>query len=62
MVLVMLITAISIGTSRKWVAVHHTNANVRNINKAVETVAATVAHFGRLDVLVANAATLRPVF
>jgi NAD(P)-dependent dehydrogenase (short-subunit alcohol dehydrogenase family) len=35
-------------------------ADVRDVTKAQETVAATVAHFGRLDVLVANAATLRP--
>jgi NADP-dependent 3-hydroxy acid dehydrogenase YdfG len=39
-------------------------ADVRDVKKAEEAVAATVAHFGRLDILVANlnAATLRPSF
>lgn len=37
-------------------------ADVRDVKKAEEAVAATVAHYGRLDVLVANAATLRPSF
>jgi NAD(P)-dependent dehydrogenase (short-subunit alcohol dehydrogenase family) len=37
-------------------------ADVRDVKKAEEVVAATVAHFGRLDILVANAATLRPSF
>jgi NAD(P)-dependent dehydrogenase (short-subunit alcohol dehydrogenase family) len=35
-------------------------ADVRDVTMAAEAVAATVAHFGRLDMLVANAATLRP--
>jgi NAD(P)-dependent dehydrogenase (short-subunit alcohol dehydrogenase family) len=35
-------------------------ADVRDVKKAGEVVAATVAHFGRLDILVANAATIRP--
>jgi NAD(P)-dependent dehydrogenase (short-subunit alcohol dehydrogenase family) len=35
-------------------------ADVRDVKKAEEAVAATVARFGRLDILVANAATLRP--
>jgi NAD(P)-dependent dehydrogenase (short-subunit alcohol dehydrogenase family) len=34
-------------------------ADVRDVKKAEEAVAATVAHFGHLDILVANAATLR---
>ncbi len=34
-------------------------ADVRNVKKAEEVVAATVARFGRLDILVANAGTLR---
>ena len=37
-------------------------ADVRDIKKAEEAVAATVAHFGHLDILVANAAILRPSF
>ena len=37
-------------------------ADVRDVKKVAEAVAATVARFGRLDVLVANAATLRPSF
>ena len=37
-------------------------ADVRDVKKAEEAVAATVAHFGRLDILVANAAALRPSF
>jgi NADP-dependent 3-hydroxy acid dehydrogenase YdfG len=37
-------------------------ADVRDVKRAEEAVAATVAHFGRLDILVANAATLRPSF
>jgi NADP-dependent 3-hydroxy acid dehydrogenase YdfG len=36
-------------------------ADVRDVAKAEEVVAATVAHFGRLDILVANAGTLRPM-
>ena len=36
-------------------------ADVRDVKKAEEAVAATVAHFGRLDILVANAATVRPM-
>jgi short-subunit dehydrogenase len=36
-------------------------ADVRDVKKAEEVVAATVAHFGRLDILVANAATIRPM-
>jgi NAD(P)-dependent dehydrogenase (short-subunit alcohol dehydrogenase family) len=35
-------------------------ADVRDVNKAGEAVAATVARFGRLDILVANAAVVRP--
>ena len=34
-------------------------ADVRDVTKAQETVAATVARFGRLDILVTNAAILR---
>jgi NADPH:quinone reductase-like Zn-dependent oxidoreductase len=34
-------------------------ADVSDVKKAEEAVAATVAHFGRLDILVANAATIR---
>jgi FlaA1/EpsC-like NDP-sugar epimerase len=34
-------------------------ADVRDFKKAEEVVAATVAHFGRLDIFVANAAALR---
>jgi NAD(P)-dependent dehydrogenase (short-subunit alcohol dehydrogenase family) len=34
-------------------------ADVRDVTSAQEVVAATVTHFGRLDVLVANAATVR---
>jgi NAD(P)-dependent dehydrogenase (short-subunit alcohol dehydrogenase family) len=37
-------------------------ADVRDVKKVAEAVAATVAHFGRLDILVANAATIRPSF
>ena len=36
-------------------------ADVRDVKKAEEAVAATVARFGRLDILVANAATTRPM-
>ena len=36
-------------------------ADVRDVGKAEEVVAATVARFGRLDILVANAGTLRPM-
>jgi short-subunit dehydrogenase len=35
--------------------------DVRDVKKAEEVVAATVAHFGRLDILVANAGILRPM-
>ena len=35
-------------------------ADVRDVARAEEVVAATVAHFGRLDILIANAGTLRP--
>ncbi|KAI0263482.1 NAD-P-binding protein [Gloeopeniophorella convolvens] len=35
--------------------------DVRDVKKAEEAVAATVARFGRLDVLVANAGTVRPM-
>jgi NAD(P)-dependent dehydrogenase (short-subunit alcohol dehydrogenase family) len=34
-------------------------ADVRDVKKAEEVVAATVAHFGRLDILIANAGILR---
>lgn len=37
-------------------------ADVRDVKKAEEAVAATIAHFGHLDFLVANAAALRPSF
>jgi NAD(P)-dependent dehydrogenase (short-subunit alcohol dehydrogenase family) len=36
-------------------------ADVRDVKKAEEVVAATVAHFGHLDILVANAGALRPL-
>ncbi|KAI0301214.1 NAD-P-binding protein [Multifurca ochricompacta] len=36
-------------------------ADVRDVKKAEEAVAATVARFGRLDILVTNAAILRPM-
>jgi NAD(P)-dependent dehydrogenase (short-subunit alcohol dehydrogenase family) len=36
-------------------------ADVRDVARAEEVVAATVAHFGRLDILVANAGILRPM-
>jgi len=35
-------------------------ADVRDVKKVEEAVAATVAHFGRLDILVANAGMIRP--
>ena len=35
-------------------------ADVRDVKKAEEAVAATVARFGRLDILVANAGIIRP--
>jgi short-subunit dehydrogenase len=35
--------------------------DVRDVKRAAEVVAATVAHFGRLDILVANAGILRPM-
>jgi len=35
-------------------------ADVRDVARAQEAVATTVAHFGRLDILVANAGTIRP--
>ena len=41
--------------------VHAFPADVRDVKKAEEVIAATVAHFGRLDILVANAATVRPM-
>ena len=37
------------------------SADVRDVVRAQEIVSATVAHFGRLDVLVANAAIIRPM-
>ncbi len=36
-------------------------ADVRDVKKVEEVVAATVAHFGRLDILIANAGALRPM-
>ncbi|KAI9511992.1 NAD-P-binding protein [Russula earlei] len=36
-------------------------ADVRDVKRAGEAVAATIARFGRLDILVANAAMVRPV-
>jgi NAD(P)-dependent dehydrogenase (short-subunit alcohol dehydrogenase family) len=36
-------------------------ADVRDVKRAEEVVAATVAHFGRLDILIANAGILRPM-
>ena len=36
-------------------------ADVRDVKKAEEVVAATVARFGRLDILVANAGIIRPI-
>ena len=36
-------------------------ADVRDVARAEEVVAATVAHFGRLDILIANAAIIRPM-
>ena len=36
-------------------------ADVRDVARAEEVVAATVEHFGRLDILIANAGTLRPM-
>ena len=35
--------------------------DVRDVKRAAEVVAATVAHFGRLDILIANAGILRPM-
>lgn len=35
-------------------------ADVRDVAGAQEAIATTVAHFGRLDILVANAGTVRP--
>ena len=37
-------------------------ADVRDVKKVEEAVTATVAHFGCLDILVDDAATLRPSF
>ena len=37
------------------------SADVCDVARAEEVVAATVAHFGRLDILVANAGTIRPM-
>jgi NADP-dependent 3-hydroxy acid dehydrogenase YdfG len=36
-------------------------ADVRDVKKAEEAVAATIAHFGHLDILVANAGIIRAV-
>ena len=36
-------------------------ADVRDVKRAEEIVSATVAHFGRLDILIANAGILRPM-
>jgi NADP-dependent 3-hydroxy acid dehydrogenase YdfG len=36
-------------------------ADVRDVKRAEEVVAATVAHFGRLDILIANAGIIRPM-
>jgi NAD(P)-dependent dehydrogenase (short-subunit alcohol dehydrogenase family) len=36
-------------------------ADVRDVKKVEEAVATTVARFGRLDILVANAAAIRPM-
>jgi NAD(P)-dependent dehydrogenase (short-subunit alcohol dehydrogenase family) len=36
-------------------------ADVRDVKRAEEVVSATVAHFGRLDILIANAGILRPM-
>ena len=35
--------------------------DVRDVKRAEEVVTATVAHFGRLDILIANAGILRPM-
>ena len=35
--------------------------DVRDVKRAEEVVAATVAHFGKLDILIANAGILRPM-
>ena len=37
------------------------SADVRDVKRAEEVVVATVARFGRLDILVANAGALRPM-
>ena len=36
-------------------------ADVRDVKKAEEVVTTTVAHFGRLDILIANAGIVRPM-
>jgi NAD(P)-dependent dehydrogenase (short-subunit alcohol dehydrogenase family) len=36
-------------------------ADVRDVTRAEEVVASTVFHFGRLDILIANAGALRPM-
>ena len=36
-------------------------ADVCDVARAEEVVAATVAHFGRLDILIVNAGTIRPL-
>ena len=35
--------------------------DVRDVKRAEEVVASTVAHFGKLDILIANAGILRPM-
>ena len=37
------------------------SADMRDVKKAEEVVAATVAHFGHLDILIANTGILRPM-
>ena len=36
-------------------------ADVRDVKRAEEVIIATVAHFGHLDILIANAGILRPI-
>jgi NAD(P)-dependent dehydrogenase (short-subunit alcohol dehydrogenase family) len=61
-------TQAALDTSKDAILREHPSAqvltfptDVRDVKKAEEVVAATVAHFGRLDILVANAGSLRPM-
>ena len=61
-------TQAALDTSKDTILREHPSAqiltfptDVRDVKRAEEVVAATMAHFGRLDILIANAGILRPM-